>query len=563
MIVRELITRLGFSTNAAQLQNAEKATERLRDRAERAAGAFRNIVGAIASLAAVKNIASIADEMQGIRARLGDLPQTVGTAGEAFDTVAKRASAAGQSIDAYAALYTRIGHAAKGYLTTQADVLQVTDTISNVLKVSGASTQEAASVMTQFSQALASGVLQGDEFRSMAEAAPQYLDKLSEAMNIPRERLKAMASEGQLTTRQVIDATRKMSDYFAQRAKDMPMTMGMAFQIGANRFSAMIDRMNRDTGAIPRMAKFVADTFNAVADGIEGLADKVGGFANLLRPIGIALGVAFGAKAIALLQAFGVTSLAAMLPLLKIVAIVGVIALALEDLYVWIQGGDSLIGDLIGPWSKWEPYVTAVINAVKANFALLWERIKIVGDLLKAIFTLDVALFKKSLAALDDSFKKQAELWGGWLRDGIMDPLTAAFDNWWAKLTGNFSKFGGWVAELFGFGGEEKGWDRVGKVGMAMARNAVPVAVAGAALMTGTASATTGSAAPSLTPPVAPQQLTGGSSTVVNAPVTTNVNVTVPPGTTVEQVKVIESAAQVSFNDLMSKRARDISTYTR
>ena len=116
MIVRELITRLGFSTNTAQLNNAEKATKRLKDRAEQAAGAFRNIVAAVASLATIRAVIGIADEMQNIRTRIGQLPQTVGDAGAAFDEVATRASAAGVKIDAYASLYTKVGNAAKDSL---------------------------------------------------------------------------------------------------------------------------------------------------------------------------------------------------------------------------------------------------------------------------------------------------------------------------------------------------------------------------------------------------------------------------------------------------------------
>lgn len=366
MIVRELITRLGFSLNQNQLNNAERATERIRDRAEQAAAAFRNVVAAVASLATVKAIIHVGDEMQSIRTRIGQLPQTIGDAGEAFDEVARRASASGVKIEAYSSLYTKVGNAAKDYIKTQEDLLGITDTISQALVVGGASAQEASAVMTQFSQALASGVLQGDEFRSMAEAAPQYLDKLAETMNIPREQLKKMASDGKLTAKAVIEATRKMATYFGDKFKEMPMTVGRAMTVVSNRFAVMIDRMNRESLFITKIANFILAAFDKIETGVYDLVKAFGGFENMMRFVGIAIGVALGAKALQILSAFRAATLLTMLPFLKIIAIISVVALVLEDLYVWIQGGDSLIGKFAGNWEDVKDKVIGVATAVGA-----------------------------------------------------------------------------------------------------------------------------------------------------------------------------------------------------
>lgn len=375
MIVRELITRLGFSLNQAQLNNAERATERVKDRAEQAAAAFRNIVAAVASFATVKSIITIGDEMQSIRTRIGQLPQTIGDAGDAFDEVAKRASASGVKIEAYSSLYTKVGNAAKDYIKTQEDLLGITDTISQALVVGGANATEASSVMTQFSQALASGVLQGDEFRSMAEAAPQYLDKLAETMKIPREQLKKMASDGKLTAKAVIEATRQMSSYFADKFKEMPMTVGRAMTVVGNRFALMIDRMNRESMFITRLANFILAAFDKIEAGVYDLVKAFGGFENMMRFVGIAIGVALGAKALAILSAFRAASLLALLPFLKMAAIIGVVTLVLEDLYVWIQGGDSLIGKFAGNWEDVKDKVIGVASAIATlgGAFLLWK----------------------------------------------------------------------------------------------------------------------------------------------------------------------------------------------
>lgn len=556
MIVRELITRLGFSTNTAQLNKAERATERLKDRAEQAAGAFRNIVAAVASLATIRAAIGIADEMQNIRTRIGQLPQTVGDAGAAFDEVATRASAAGVKIDAYASLYTKVGNAAKDYIKTQEDLLGITDTISQALVVGGASAQEASAVMTQFSQALASGVLQGDEFRSMAEAAPQYLDKLSETMKIPREQLKEMASDGKLTAKAVIEATRQMSDYFGEKFKEMPMTVGRAMTVVGNRFSRMLDKMNRDSNFVTTIANLILAGFDKIEAGVGKLVEVFGGWNNMLRFVGIAIGVAFGAKAIAILSAFRAASLLAMLPFIKIIAIVTAVALVLEDLYVWIQGGDSLIGSLIGPWQEWEPYVMAVITMVRDAVVWFGEAISDVAKMIVGMLTLDGNLFMAGL-------------------EGLTAMLWSVIQQWWAYLVKSFKEAWNAVSQFFAHAMTALGkmiyaaifapivnavrdaWNSV-KGGIRGAWEGAKNFVGAGGLRAGTGPAM------GAVPTVAPAQLAPAAMGArrLNVQSNTNVTVTVPPGTTAGQAKFLQNAAKQSFgrggND---KLARDLAVY--
>lgn len=67
--------------------------------------------------------------------------------------------------------------------------------LSKGLSLSGATAEEAGSAMLQLSQAFGSGKLQGDEFRSLAESMPMLLDIIAKSMNVPRGKLKDLASE--------------------------------------------------------------------------------------------------------------------------------------------------------------------------------------------------------------------------------------------------------------------------------------------------------------------------------------------------------------------------------
>lgn len=516
MIVRELITRMGFGLDQASLNNVEKGTQRVKDRANEAASAFRNVVVAFASVATVRAIINIADEMQNVRSRIAQLPQTIGEVGAAFDVIAAHASASGMKIDAYAALYTRVGNAAKDYIKTQEDLLGITDTISQALVVGGASTQEASAVMTQFSQALASGVLQGDEFRSMAEAAPQYLDKLSEAMKIPREQLKKMASEGKLTAKAVIEATRTMSGYFGDKFKQMPMTVGRAMTVIGNRFARMLDKMNRDTNFITIIANFFLAAFDKIEAGVLTMVKAFGGWGNMLRLVGIAIGVALGAKAILILMAFRAAGFAAMLPFLKMIAIITAVTLVVEDLYMWIQGGDSVIGSMIGPWTEWRDVVMGAIEAVTAVFKWFGELVAAVAAVIVGAFTLDVDLFAEGLKGIGALLWDVVGQWGKWIYDAIFAPIVNAVSDAWNSIKNG-------AGDL---------WD-------------------GAKSLVGAGDGAVGATSPRITPigTVTPAQMTGGpmGAGAPNVQSNTTVKVTVPPGTSAEQAAFLERSATASF----------------
>lgn len=344
MIVRELVTRLGFSVQDANLKKYESGVNNIKRSAENAASSFRNIFAAFVGFSALKSIANTADQMQSMEARVGMLPQTIGEAGTAFDEVASRATAARQSIDAYGNLYIKVQNAGKNFIKTQAEGLQITDTLAKALVVGGASAQEQSSAMLQFAQALGSGVLQGDELRAMAEASPQFMDELANAIGVPREQIKKMGSEGKLTSKIIVEAVKKMSSVFDERFKQMPMTIGQATTVIGNKWDMFINRLNRKSGTVTKVANFLLDGFDKIEAGLEIIVDFFGGATQTIKIFGIVL-----AAALAPLIAGGFVAALGMLmnPMTWIIGALVALGLVIEDVYQFMTGGESVIGDFV------------------------------------------------------------------------------------------------------------------------------------------------------------------------------------------------------------------------
>lgn len=442
MIVRELVTRLGFSVNDANLRKYEGSINNIKSSAENAANSFRSMFAAFVGFSAAKSIAKTADEMQSMEARVGMLPQTVGLTSEAFDAVGARATAARQSIDAYGNLYIKLQNAGKDFIKTQEDGLKVTDTLSKALIVGGATAQEQSSAMLQFAQAIGSGVLQGDEMRAMAEAAPQFMDELAKAIGVPRDQIKKMGSEGKLTSKVIIEAVQKMSGAFEEKFKQMPMTINQAITIGGNKWAMFINRLNRKSGTVTSIANFLLAGFDKLEKGLDSIVDFFGGATQAVKTFAIVLAAAF-APAIIGLVIGGLMAIFSVGGLL----FAGLLALGLviEDVYQYFNGGESVLGDFIA-WLKEGSMaanilitvfvaLTAVLSALAIGFTVAW--FAALSPIMLIIIAV-MALYAAFLFFKDEVSVFMADLWKS-ITDGffsMIEKLSNAWTNFKSFFTG-------------------------------------------------------------------------------------------------------------------------------
>ncbi|MEN1450828.1 tape measure protein, partial [Pseudomonas aeruginosa] len=124
-----------------------------------------------------------------------------------------------------------------------------TDTVAKSIAISGASAQSAEAALVQFGQALATGVLRGEEFNSVSEQAPALLKAIADGLNVNIGELRKMANEGQLTADVLVDALSNaaagVNDQFATRIK----TVSMAVQELENAFTRLVGEFTNGRGA--------------------------------------------------------------------------------------------------------------------------------------------------------------------------------------------------------------------------------------------------------------------------------------------------------------------------
>jgi hypothetical protein len=245
----------------------------------------------------------------------------------------------------------------------------------------------------------------------------------------------------------------------------------------------MIDRMNRETMAVTNIANVILKVFDGIESGVQKVIDMFDGWENAIRLVGIAIGVALGAKTIAMIWAVGAASWKALLVWNLIALAIVAVAVIIEDIYVWLKGGESVTGRILEKFKEWgkaledgfEKAEAAVLDTIMG-----WS---------KALYNMFVETIPR---AIRDAWNYVKEL-----------PSVA-----WEGVKSGAKNF---------VGGSNMGFNAVSQA-----------------------------------------QIAGAGRNPVSMSNTTNVNLTVPAGTTSEQAAFLDRAANKSFSQINRGQLRAI-----
>ncbi|MFA9376225.1 MAG: tape measure protein [Lachnotalea sp.] len=184
------------------------------------------LVGAYASIQGIKGIATISDTMTQTTARLDMMNYGLQTTAELNNMIFDSAQRARTSYADTANAVAQLGIRAKDAFSSNAEVVAFSETLNKMFVIAGAGQQEISSATLQLTQALGSGVLRGEEFNAVFEAAPNVMQAVADYMDIPIGQLRTMASDGEITADIVKQALFAATDDVNEKFATMPITWG-------------------------------------------------------------------------------------------------------------------------------------------------------------------------------------------------------------------------------------------------------------------------------------------------------------------------------------------------
>lgn len=211
---------------------------------------------------------------------------------------------------------------AKDTFTSNDEAIRFVEQLNMQFKLSGAGVAEVSSAMTQLTQAMAAGRLQGDEFNSIMENAPMLAQAISQEMGVPIGQLKELGSEGEITADVIKNALFNSADETQAKFAQMPMTfqevgqqlsnaMFQAFQPVMEELSSMTASEDFKTAidgigiAIQAMSIVATGAIALVKVAFAGIKAVISGTVAHIKMVGTVLNGIFVAPSVAI-RTFGV-----------------------------------------------------------------------------------------------------------------------------------------------------------------------------------------------------------------------------------------------------------------
>jgi tape measure domain-containing protein len=233
---------------------------------------IKKVAIAAGGIAGINKVLNISDELASTKARLNLLVDDGGSV-EALKQ--KIMASAQRSRSAYfdtASAVAKLGlNAGNAFGGNMDQVIAFQELINKQFIIGGASVQEQQAAMIQLTQAMASGVLRGEELNSVFEQAPGIIQSIADYLDVSIGEIRAMAAEGQLTADVVKNAMFAAADDIETKFSNMPKTWGQIWIGMKNKALSIFNPILNKVNQVANSEKFTQVT-NGVINGLAGIA---------------------------------------------------------------------------------------------------------------------------------------------------------------------------------------------------------------------------------------------------------------------------------------------------
>lgn len=244
-------------------------------------GKVKGIVTTLAAGAGAKAVLGLSDQLASSSARLSLIVDDGGSVDALEQKIMASAQRSRASYLGTMQTISKLGLQAGDAFNSNDELIRFTELLNKNFVIGGSSATEQAAAMYQLTQAMGSGRLQGDEYRSIIENAPMLAGAIEDYMRNVQGATGAMkdwSSEGLLTADVIKAAVFNSADEVEARFQQMPMTWGQVWTQMQNKAIAAFDPVLSKLNQVAN-----SERFETVTDGI------VNGLATIAAVAGVVL----------------------------------------------------------------------------------------------------------------------------------------------------------------------------------------------------------------------------------------------------------------------------------
>lgn len=251
-------------------------------------GKIMAMAGAYAGIRSVKMFVGASDELAQTKARLDSINTSFANSNEFMNAIYQSAKRSRGELMMTADVVAKLSMQARDAFSNNQEAIQFAELLNKTFTLSGTDAAGVQSVMYNLTQAMASGVLRGQDLNAVMANAPMLVQKIANEMNVPVGKIRELAAEGKLSADVVKNALLNASGEINAEFSKMPVTFGqmvtslknnfiMAMEPALEVFNKFINSKHfkafADDAAIA--ARFIGDMLTFAIEGFLGLANMV------------------------------------------------------------------------------------------------------------------------------------------------------------------------------------------------------------------------------------------------------------------------------------------------
>lgn len=202
--------------------------------ADRLTTSVKRLVGGYIGMQSVKGLLQMSDTLISTTARLDMVNDGLQTTAQLNSMIFQSANRARGSYTEMSAMVSKLGLLAGDAFGSTQEIVAFAEQLNKQMAISGTSTMEGQAAMLQLTQAMASGVLRGEELNSILEQTPMIAQTIANYLGVNVGQMREMASEGAITADIVKNAMFAAAEETNAKFEEMPMTWGQVWTIFGN-----------------------------------------------------------------------------------------------------------------------------------------------------------------------------------------------------------------------------------------------------------------------------------------------------------------------------------------
>ena len=212
---------------------------------------MQTIKGAVAAYATIQTLSAalnLSDQLTSTTARMNLMNDGLQTTQDLQNMIYLSAERARGSYQATADAVSKLGLMAGDAFGNSQEIIAFMEQVNKQFTIAGTEAAGVDAAMLQLTQAMASGVLRGEELNSIFEQAPTIIQTIADYLDVPIGSIREMAAEGQITADIVKSAMFAAADETNAKFESMPKTFSQIWTSFQNTalmaFQPVLQRMN-------------------------------------------------------------------------------------------------------------------------------------------------------------------------------------------------------------------------------------------------------------------------------------------------------------------------------